>query len=142
MINFTVRKILLNTIFIIICAIAFQISAFSQVNRDVIITRDAKKKVISIGNLLGGYYESCSQPPKVYQGLIASVYEDVGNIESFKMRVGKKLRVISPANAPNRSNEIDIQIAKNEFLVKGKKISVTVYVCGNEWLADEMKVIK
>ena len=58
------------------------------------------------------------------------------------MRIANKLRVITPASAPNRSNQIDIQIAKNEFLVKGKKISVTVYVCGNEWLADEMKVIK
>lgn len=124
------------------CLAAFQFSAPAQDNGEIKVTRDARKKITALGNMLGGDFEGCVQPPKIYRGLIASVYEDKGNVESFKMRVGKQLRTITPGTNPDWA--MNKQAEKNEFLVRGKKVSVTVYVCGDEkkWLADEMKVIK
>lgn len=124
------------------CLAAFQLFVAAQESNEIKVTRDARKKITAISNMLGGDFEGCTQPPKVYQGLIASVYEDKGNVENFKMRVGKRLRTITPGT--NSDWAMNKQAEKNEFLVRGKKISVTVYVCGDEkqWLADEMKVIK
>jgi hypothetical protein len=136
------KKTILKTLALIVWIAAMQLSASAQDASEIKVTRDGRKKITAIGNMLGGNFEGCVQPPKVYQGLIASVYEDKGNIESFKMRVGKQLRTITPA--VNSDWAMNKQAEKNEFLVRGKKVSVTVYVCGDEkkWLADEIKLIK
>jgi hypothetical protein len=136
------KKIILGLIALTVCFLALQFTALAQESGQIKITRDARKKITGISNMLGGEFEGCMQPPKVYQGLIASVYEDKGNIENFKMRVGTRLRTITPGAVADWA--MNKQAEKNEFLVKGKKISVTVYVYGDEkkWLADEMKVIK
>ena len=139
---YLMKKIILGLIALVFCLSAFQVSALAQGSGEIKVTRDARKKITGISNMLGGEFEGCTQPPQVYQGLIASVYEDKGNVENFKMRVGKRLRTITPGAVSDWA--MNKQAEKNEFLVKGKKISVTVYVCGDEkqWLADEMKVIK
>lgn len=136
------KKPILGLIALTFCLAALQISASAQDGGEIKVTRDARKRITSISNMLGGNFEGCAQPPKVYQGLIASVYEDKGNVESFKIRVGNRLRVITPA--VNSDWEMNKQTEKNEFLVRGKKVSVTVYVCGDDkkWLADEIKLIK
>jgi hypothetical protein len=136
------KKTILQAFALMACLAAFQFSAPAQDNGEIKVTRDARKKITALGNMLGGDFEGCVQPPKIYRGLIASVYEDKGNVESFKMRVGKQLRTITPGTNPDWA--MNKQAEKNEFLVRGKKVSVTVYVCGDEkkWLADEMKVIK
>lgn len=119
-----------------------QIFASAQQSGEIKVARDGRKRITAISNMLGGDFSGCAQSPSIYQGLIASVDEDKGNIESFKMRVGKRLRTITPGT--NSDWAMNKQAEKNEFLVRGKKVSVTVYVCGDEkkWLADEMKVIK
>jgi hypothetical protein len=136
------KKTILGFFALIACFSAFQLSALAQESGEIKVTRDARKKITGIGNMLGGDFAGCTQPPQVYRGLIASVYEDKGNVENFKMRVGKRLRTITPGTVSDWA--MNKQAEKNEFLVRGRKISVTVYVCGVEkkWLADEMKVIK
>lgn len=136
------KKTILGLIALTICFSAFQVSAAAQESGEIKVTRDARKKITGISHMLGGDFAGCAVPPKVYQGLIASVYEDKGNVENFKMRVGNRLRTITPGTVSDWA--MNKQAEKNEFLVRGKKISVTVYVCGDEkkWLADEMKVIK
>ena len=136
------KKTILKTFALMVCIAALQLPASAQDASEIKVTRDARKKITALGNMLGGDFAGCVQPPKVYQGLIASVYEDKGNIESFKMRVGNRLRTITPAVNPDWA--MNKQAEKNEFLVRGKKVSVTVYVCGDEkkWLADEIKLIK
>jgi hypothetical protein len=136
------KRTILKLFALMACIAALQIFAAAQDGGEIKVTRDARKKITAISNMLGGDFAGCAQPPKVYQGLIASVYEDKGNIESFKMRAGNRLRTITPGINPDWA--MNKQTEKNEFLVRGKKVSVTVYVCGDEkkWLADEIKVIK
>ncbi|HEX8367788.1 MAG TPA: hypothetical protein VF604_04405 [Pyrinomonadaceae bacterium] len=136
------KKTIFKTLALMACLAALQIFASAQDGGEIKVSRNARKKITAISNMLGGDFEGCMQPPKVYRGLIASVDEDKGNIESFKMRAGKRLRTITPGT--NSDWAMNKQAEKNEFLVRGKKVSVTVYVCGDEkkWLADEMKVIK